>query len=96
MKYPSFFEPKNSLNLFGLEDNLQFLLSVYNKKNFPKVLMLTGNKGSGKSTLINHFLYSIFDQTNTTHYIYLNKYLLIQQVYSIFQLLIYGGVFLSF
>lgn len=64
MKYPSFFEPKNSLNLFGLEDNLQFLLSVYNKKNFPKVLMLTGNKGSGKSTLINHFLYSIFDQTN--------------------------------
>ncbi len=64
MKYPSFFEPKNSLNLFGLEDNLQFLLSVYNQKNFPKVLMLTGNKGSGKSTLINHFLYSIFDQTN--------------------------------
>ena len=26
--------------------------------------MLTGNKGSGKSTLINHFLYSIFDIYN--------------------------------
>ena len=23
--------------------------------------MLTGNKGTGKSTLINHFIYSIFD-----------------------------------
>ena len=26
--------------------------------------MLTGEKGSGKSTLINHFLYSIFDEEN--------------------------------
>ena len=26
--------------------------------------MLTGDKGSGKSTLINHFLFSIFDEKN--------------------------------
>ena len=26
--------------------------------------MLTGNKGSGKATLVNHFLYSIFDKEN--------------------------------
>lgn len=64
MKFPSFFEAKNSLNLFGLKDNLEFLLSLYSKQNLPKVLMLSGKKGSGKSTLVNHFLYSIFDQTN--------------------------------
>ena len=26
--------------------------------------MFSGNKGSGKSTLINHFLFSIFDEDN--------------------------------
>ena len=33
------------------------------KKNC-KVLLLTGNKGSGKATLVNHFLISIFDKKN--------------------------------
>ena len=64
MKYPNFFETKNSLNLFGLKDNFRFISDLYSKKNLPKVLMLTGNKGTGKSTIINHFLYSIFDTDN--------------------------------
>ena len=64
MKYPNFFETKNSLNLFGLKDNFRFISELYSKKNLPKVLMLTGNKGTGKSTIINHFLYSIFDTDN--------------------------------
>ena len=33
-------------------------------KKDPKVLLFSGKKGSGKSTLINHFLYSIFDNEN--------------------------------
>ena len=61
MNYPVFFDTKNSLNLFSLEENFKFISQLYLKKNLPKVLMFTGNKGSGKSTLINHFLYSIFD-----------------------------------
>ena len=64
MTYPIFFDSKNSLNLIGLDDNFKFISSLYYKKKLPKVLMLTGNKGSGKSTLINHFLFSIFDQKN--------------------------------
>ena len=64
MTYPLFFDSKNSLNLFGLDDNFKFISSLYYKKKLPKVLMLTGNRGSGKSTLINHFLFSIFDQKN--------------------------------
>ncbi len=64
MNYPFFFDSKNTLNLIGLETDLKFLLSLYSKKKLPKVLMLTGDKGSGKSTLINHFLYSIFDSHN--------------------------------
>ena len=60
----NFFNPKNSLNLFGLEDNFNFISNLYLKKKLPNVLMLTGNKGSGKATLVNHFLYSIFDKEN--------------------------------
>ena len=60
MNYPSFFDSKNSLNLFGLEDDFNFLSNLYLKKRLPKVLLFSGKKGSGKSTLINHFLYSIF------------------------------------
>ncbi len=64
MNYPTFFESKNSINLFGLKKRLIFLLNLYNKEKLPKVVMLTGKKGSGKSTLINHFLFSIFDNKN--------------------------------
>ena len=62
MNYPEFFDAKLSTKLFGLEENLIFLSTLYKKKKLPKVLMLSGNKGSGKSTLINHLLFSIFDQ----------------------------------
>ena len=48
---------------------------LFIKKKLPKVLMLTGNKGSGKSTLVNHFLFSIFDENNydNERLIYYNK-----------------------
>jgi len=64
MNYPIFFNSTNSLNLFGLKNNFNFISSLYSKQKLPKVLMFSGTKGSGKSTLINHFLYSIFDPQN--------------------------------
>ena len=64
MEYPKYFYPKNSLRLFGLEEKFNFLSSIYLKDKLPKVLMLSGLKGTGKSTLINHFLFLIFDAQN--------------------------------
>ncbi len=64
MNYPIFFNSKNSLKLFSLKENFIFISQLYLKKNLPKVLMFTGNKGCGKSTLVNHFLFSIFDANN--------------------------------
>ena len=62
MDYPNFFEPKNSKTLFGLNKEFNFISNLYLKKNLPKILMFSGNKGVGKATLINHFLHSIFDE----------------------------------
>ena len=64
MNYPIFFDTKKTLNLFDLKDNFRFISDLYLQQNLPKVLMFSGNKGSGKSTLVNHFLYSIFDTEN--------------------------------
>ena len=69
---PPFFNPKNSLCLFGLKEEFNFISSLYKKKKLPKVLMLSSNKGIGKSTLVNHFLFSIFDKKNYD----INKYIL--------------------
>ena len=56
--------PKNSLVLFGLDEKFDFLSNLYNSKKFPKVLMISGKKGNGKFTLVNHFLTYVFDQDN--------------------------------
>ena len=64
MDHPKYFNPINSLQLFGLNQNFKFLSSLYLKNKLPKVLMLSGLKGTGKSTLINHLLFSIFDEEN--------------------------------
>ena len=39
-----YINPKNSLVLFGLDEQFDFLLNLYNLKKFPKVLMLKGKK----------------------------------------------------
>ena len=64
MNYPIFFNAKSSQNLFELQENFRFISELYSKKKLPKILMFSGIKGSGKSTLVNHFLYSIFDEKN--------------------------------
>ena len=64
MDYPIYFDSKNSLNLYFLKKDFNFLSNLYLIKKLPKVLMLSGLKGCGKSTLINHFLFTIFDSAN--------------------------------
>lgn len=64
MIFPIYFDSKNSLNLYGLIKNFNFLKELFKKKKLPKVLMLSGKKGSGKSTLVNHLMYNIYDNEN--------------------------------
>jgi len=64
MIFPAYFDSKNSLNLYGFKNDFNFLRKLYIKKRLPKVLMFSGKKGSGKSTLINHFMFFIYDKKN--------------------------------
>ena len=64
MNIAEYNDPKNSLVLFGLGSKLDFLIELYNSNKLPKVLMISGKKGVGKFTLINHFLSYIYDQDN--------------------------------
>tara|TARA_Y200000002_G_scaffold337904_2_gene306923 strand:- start:457 stop:1392 length:936 start_codon:yes stop_codon:yes gene_type:complete len=57
-------DPYKSLILYGLKDKLDFLIKLYDRKKLPRVLMITGEKGIGKSTLISHFLNYIYDKEN--------------------------------
>lgn len=55
---------KTSLTLFELSKELSFLINLLEKKKFPKVLLLSGKKGIGKATLVNHFLTYVYDKEN--------------------------------
>jgi len=87
MNFPIYFDSKSSLSLFGLQEHFKFISNLYLNQNLPKVLMFSGEKGSGKATLVNHFLYSVFDTKNYN----LNKFILSDK--SIFQNQFHNNIF---
>jgi len=56
--------PKNSLILYEYDNHFRNLVNLHQTNNLPKVLMMSGSKGVGKFTLINHFLSYLFDKEN--------------------------------
>ena len=58
------FNPKKTSKLFGLNRFYDLIKSLHNTKKFPKVLLLSGKKGIGKFTMINHFLNYVFNKSN--------------------------------
>lgn len=48
--------------LYGLEKKLSNLIELFENQKLPKVMMLTGKKGQGKFTLVNHLMSYIFDK----------------------------------
>ncbi len=49
-------KPINQTNLYGLENNLIELIKLYNNKNLPNKILLSGDKGCGKCTLAYHLV----------------------------------------
>ena len=58
------FNPKNTNKLIGYEKNFDFFKNLIQINKLPKVVMLTGDKGIGKSTFINHFMHFYYDKNN--------------------------------
>ncbi len=53
-----------SSKLFGHDKYFNDLIKLYKINKFPKSLMLSGNKGIGKFTLVKHFLNYFLDKNN--------------------------------
>lgn len=64
MNIHQFFDPKKTTELIGLQSYLFFFNELILKEKFPKVMLLSGEKGIGKSTLTNHLMFLIFDKKN--------------------------------
>ena len=58
------FNHKKTTNLIGLDNEFILLKNLLNQNKMPKILLLSGRKGIGKSTLINHLLHYYYDKNN--------------------------------
>ena len=52
-------------NLIGHNEHLNNFISLYKGNKLPTKILLSGKKGIGKSLLINHFLFKIFENENS-------------------------------
>ena len=62
MNKNDFKDPKKTDVLFEYKKDLNFLINLYNDKKFPRIIMISGKKGLGKFTLVNHFFKLVFKE----------------------------------
>jgi len=61
-------EPINQTNLYGLSSYLDELISLFNKKKLPNKIIISGQKGIGKSTLAYHLINYILSKSEDFAY----------------------------
>ena len=62
MNIENILNPLNSIKLIGMDNYFDELIKLYNSKRMPKVLLISGQKGLGKFTLVNHLVNYIFSK----------------------------------
>ena len=55
-------EPINQQKLFSLDCYILDLIKLYKSNSFPNKLLISGQKGIGKSTLAYHFINYVLSQ----------------------------------
>ena len=60
--------PLNQTNLYGLENNLTELIKLYKKDKLPNKILLSGQKGIGKSTLAYHLINFVLSENEDFSY----------------------------
>ena len=58
-------QPINQIKLFGLENFFLELSELYKKGNLPNKLLLSDQKGLGKSTLAYHFINHVLSKNES-------------------------------
>ena len=61
-------EPIDQLNLYGYKDYFYSFKNLYEKNKLPNVLLLSGQKGLGKSTFIYHFINYLLSKNEANKY----------------------------
>ena len=61
-------EPINQIKLYGLGKYLKELINLYKNDNLPNKILLSGQKGLGKSTLAYHLINYILSQSENFPY----------------------------
>ena len=54
--------PINQKKLFGLEKFINQLIRLYESNDLPNKILLSGQKGQGKSTLAYHFVNYVYQK----------------------------------
>ena len=60
--------PSNQINLYGLDENLRMFMTMYKENKLPNKILLSGQKGLGKSTLAYHLINYILSKDETFNY----------------------------
>ena len=66
----TFIEPINQIKLFGLEKYFSEMIDLYENDKLPSQIILSGQKGLGKSTLSYHFINYILSKNEEFSYNY--------------------------
>ena len=61
-------ESKNQLRLFGYDVHFKSFIKLFNNNKLPNTILLTGPKGSGKSTFIYHFINYLLSLNESQRY----------------------------
>ena len=67
-RYKEIIEPQNQLNLFGYENYFNAFIELYEKKKLPNTILLSGEKGLGKSTFVYHFINYVLSKNEKFNY----------------------------
>ncbi|MBD1135862.1 AAA family ATPase [Pelagibacterales bacterium SAG-MED47] len=67
-----YIQPINQMRLFGLDKFFKELINLYNNKKLPNKILLSGQKGLGKSTLAYHLINYVLSEDEDFKYDIIN------------------------
>ena len=62
-------EPKSQLNLYGYNQYFSDFITLYKNSNLPRLMLLNGPKGLGKSTFAYHFINYLLSKDENNSYL---------------------------